>query len=281
MPSHLQDEDTMYSNEPLTIPAFNEQLQSFIRRFVDPTSAGDPVAGMPNPLIGDPDTAPKGGRCWLAAGTKGCMVLSETPPEQRSCFDCAILKTALADPVHALLENALILTHQLTTTTHGLREQAVRDPLTGLHNRRFLSEVFPPTAALARRQGHSLWLLAADVDGLKRINDDLGHHAGDEALVNCARLLRQTVRSSDLVFRMGGDEFLVVLVNCDQEAAELVVGRIHENIALYNAVGTLPPEYPLALSVGAARYESERALKFSMAVADSRMYAEKRSRKAS
>ncbi|GEM_PF-4270309 len=270
----------MHSAGDLTIPNFNEQLQAFIRRFVDPL-AGDPEAlAFPDALLCDTGATPEGGRCWLAAGTQGCSVMADTPPDARSCYDCGVLRQALADPVAALRENALILAHQLSTRTHGLRQQAIRDPLTGLHNRRFLAEVFPPTASLARRQGQTLWLLAADLDGLKRINDDLGHHAGDEALVNTARLLRQTVRASDHVFRMGGDEFLVVLVNCDRESAELVCGRIQDCIALYNASSATPPEYPLSLSIGAARFDATRGLDGSVAAADARMYAEKRSRRA-
>lgn len=265
----------------LTIPAFNQQLQAFIRRFVDPAALDADQPGVPDGLLGDTSGTPEGGRCWLAAGTQGCSVLGETPPEQRSCFDCGVLQASLADPVSALQENAVILAHQLSTTTHGLRQQAIRDPLTGLHNRRFLTEIFPPTASLARRQGQSLWLLAADLDGLKPMNDDLGHHAGDDALVNAARLLRQTVRASDHVFRMGGDEFLVVLVNCDQAAAEIVVGRLQDSIAMYNASSGVPPEYPLALSVGAALYDPDLGLEGSVSTADARMYAQKRSRKAS
>ncbi len=270
----------MHSAPDRTIPDFNEHLQDFIRRFVDPLAEHPNAPRVPDALLGDPAAMPEGGRCWLAAGTKGCSVMGDTPPESRSCFDCGILRQALADPVQALRENALILAHQLSTTTHGLREQAIRDPLTGLHNRRFLAEVFPPTASLARRQGQTLWLLAADLDGLKRINDDLGHHAGDAALVKCARLLRQTVRASDHVFRMGGDEFLVVLVNCDRESAELVIGRIQDCVALSNASSPTPPEYPLAVSIGAAAYDPSRGLDASIDAADARMYAEKRSRKA-
>jgi len=281
MPPLLQDEEPMHSTGDLTIPTFNEHLQAFIRSFVDPLAADPHGALVPDVLLGEASATPEGGRCWLAAGTKGCSVMADTPADARSCYDCGVLRQALADPVAALRENALILAHQLSTTTHGLREQAIRDPLTGVHNRRFLAEVFPPTASLARRQGQTLWLLAADLDGLKTINDDLGHHAGDQALVNTARLLRQTVRASDHVFRMGGDEFLVVLVNCDRESAELVSNRIQDSIALYNASGTMPPEYPLALSIGAAQYDYAQGLDASVAAADARMYAEKRSRKAS
>jgi diguanylate cyclase (GGDEF)-like protein len=281
MPPLLQEEEPLHSPVDLTIPNFNEHLQAFIRGFADPLAANPHGALVPEVLLGDTDATPEGGRCWLAAGAKGCSVMADTPADLRSCYDCDVLCQALVEPIAALRENALILAHQLSTTIHGLREQAIRDPLTGVHNRRFLAEVFPPTASLARREGQTLWLLAADLDGLKRINDDLGHQAGDRALVKTARLLRQAVRASDHVFRMGGDEFLVLLVNCDRESAERVSDRVQDYITLYNASGMLPPEYPLALSIGACEYDYAEGLDASVATADARMYAEKRSRKVS
>ena len=279
MRSFQPQEDALCSSWDLTIPNFNQHLQAFIRRFVDPLASEPSGTPVPDVLLGETGATPAGGRCWLAAGTKGCLVMGDTAADQRSCFDCGVLRLALADPVAALRENALILAHQLSTTTYGLRQQAIRDPLTGAHNRRFLAEIFPPTASLARRQGQALWLLAADLDGLKRINDDLGHRVGDSVLVQTARLLRQSVRASDYVFRMGGDEFLVVLVDASGASVRRVIGRIQENIALYNASGVLPEDYPLGLSVGEAPFDPVRGLDASIAAADGRMYAEKRSRK--
>ncbi len=274
-----QEEDLLRGTWDQTIPNFNRHLQAFIRRFVDPLATEPSGTPVPDVLFGQDGVTPAGGRCWLAAGTKGCSVMADTVPEQRSCYDCGVLRLALADPVPALRENALILAHQLSTTTYGLRQQAIRDPLTGAHNRRFLAEVFPPAASLARRQGQALWLLAADLDGLKRINDDLGHRMGDSVLIQTARLLRQSVRASDYVFRMGGDEFLVVLVDSNRTSAMRVVGRVQENIDLYNSSGVLPPTYPLGLSIGEALFDPGRGLDAAIAAADARMYAQKRSRR--
>jgi len=94
---------------------------------------------------------------------------------------------------------------------HELREQATRDPLTGLYNRRFLAETLARELERARRYGHPLTLILADIDDFKRVNDRYGHVAGDAALRCVADVLQTSVRAVDLVFRYGGEEFVVVL----------------------------------------------------------------------
>lgn len=92
----------------------------------------------------------------------------------------------------------------------ALREQAVRDPLTGLYNRRFLSEQIGPILDQATRNGYMVSIVLIDLDGFKRINDTLGHGFGDQVLIDLAALLRSQIRSSDLAVRYGGEEFCLV-----------------------------------------------------------------------
>ncbi len=92
-----------------------------------------------------------------------------------------------------------------------LREEAIHDPLTGLFNRRYLHETLVREIARARREKIDLSILAIDLDGFKNVNDTLGHAAGDEVLELLADLLMTTTRQSDMVCRMGGDEFLVMM----------------------------------------------------------------------
>jgi diguanylate cyclase (GGDEF)-like protein/PAS domain S-box-containing protein len=104
---------------------------------------------------------------------------------------------------------------------------ALHDPLTQLPNRQYLNEFLPRTLRLAKRQGVSTALLFIDLDGFKSVNDRFGHLAGDQLLCETARRLRSTVRESDLVVRLGGDEFLVVL--CQIERASDAV-QVAENL---------------------------------------------------
>ena len=101
----------------------------------------------------------------------------------------------------------------------SLREQAVRDPLTHLHNRRFLSEAIEREFHRANRLSETLSVVLLDIDHFKAINDHLGHAAGDECLVTLADLLQQHSRKSDIVCRYGGEEFILVLPNTSVDDA--------------------------------------------------------------
>ena len=92
-----------------------------------------------------------------------------------------------------------------------LQEQAVRDVLTGLYNRRQLLDVFPREIAHAVRTSQPMAVAVLDIDHFKQVNDTWGHDAGDQALVALARHMREHLRASDFVFRMGGEEFVLLL----------------------------------------------------------------------
>lgn len=113
-----------------------------------------------------------------------------------------------------------------------LRDATLHDPLTGLHNRRYLQECTEAVIAGALRRGKGIGVVMCDLDHFKRVNDDHGHHAGDVVLKEVARVLAQSVRSSDIVVRLGGEEFLVVLVDVAEDdlvaVAEKLRARIEE-----------------------------------------------------
>ena len=101
----------------------------------------------------------------------------------------------------------------------ALRSQSVRDPLTGLFNRRYFDETLQRELAAYRRGGSPLAVLMLDLDHFKRVNDTFGHAAGDDALRMLGRLMRSTFRESDVICRYGGEEFAVILMNSDLESA--------------------------------------------------------------
>ncbi|MBN2703297.1 MAG: GGDEF domain-containing protein [Pontiellaceae bacterium] len=112
----------------------------------------------------------------------------------------------------------------------ALAQQAVRDPLTGLYNRRYFDETLSDLIEIATRYHRSLSLVLIDLDDFKRINDTLGHDAGDIALCRFSALLRANARKADIVCRYGGDEFALLLPETKKESALRIVKRLKKMI---------------------------------------------------
>lgn len=139
-----------------------------------------------------------------------------------------------------------------------LRQRAIRDALTGLYNRGHLMEVLGEKVRKARKEGRSFAVLVGDLDNFKLVNDRFGHPFGDEVLKEVARILRETATDSDLVFRYGGDEFVLLLSGTEAEARELA-SRVRE------AVGAWAEENGLhalgfGISLGIAIWRPEKPL---------------------
>jgi diguanylate cyclase (GGDEF)-like protein len=107
-----------------------------------------------------------------------------------------------------------------------LRSLALHDPLTGLGNRRMLEECLPRWLALSGRDDSAITVVAIDLDNLKTVNDTAGHAAGDRMIVEATKRWSTALRSSDLLARVGGDEFVLVLCGADVAAAESTVTRL-------------------------------------------------------
>ena len=159
-----------------------------------------------------------------------------------------------------------------------LEELSVTDELTGLSNRRGFMILAEQQRKLVRR-GHSMVLLYMDLNDFKTINDTLGHNAGDEALVETAQVLRTCVRESDILARMGGDEFAALLVDSEVEFAQAAPGRLQAAFDRRNAGKTTA--YDLSISCGCAPYlgDDPVSLEELIARADELMYADKQAMK--
>lgn|GEM_PF-2834418 len=158
-----------------------------------------------------------------------------------------------------------------------VRRLSLTDELTGLHNRRGFFLLTEQQLRLASRSNMTGWLLFADVDGLKTVNDTLGHEAGDRLISEAAEVLRTCFRESDIIGRLGGDEFVVFAINPRQSSSELLA-RLEEAIEQAN---TKPDrDYPLSLSLGVAIYGEGTRLPLDtlLAQADAAMYEAKRKR---
>lgn len=117
-------------------------------------------------------------------------------------------------------------------TSRMLRDQALRDPLTGIFNRRSLSELLDVNHELAMKNGTWMSLIMADIDDFKKINDDYGHLAGDECLKAIAETINRSMRKdTDAVGRWGGEEFLVILAGADAQRTAEIAEQIRRNIA--------------------------------------------------
>jgi len=163
----------------------------------------------------------------------------------------------------------------------ALRSLSLIDDLTGLYNRRGFTELGGQHLKLARRSGRSVTMVFVDLDDFKVINDSLGHHVGDRALVHVAEILGATFRRSDIVARLGGDEFCVLALEAADEDAELLVTRLRDRIRDFNEAGLEP--FRLSASVGMVRCDDQSRLDLEaiVAEADAAMYREKREKRSS
>jgi diguanylate cyclase (GGDEF)-like protein len=160
------------------------------------------------------------------------------------------------------------------------RQASLSDSLTGLPNSRFMLGYLSRELSRAERLDRPVAILVLDLDDFKEVNDTYGHHVGDRALREVARVLRDTIRPYDICVRYAGDEFIVVLPDCGAEEAE--ARRIELQQAVDSVAFEGAPGQPvrLRLSVGAAVFPADGTTYESLlATADGRMYLDKRTRK--
>src|SRR6185312_16391925 len=213
-------------NQPL---AMLENLLTEVRDGREPIDALSSVGGK---------MAPIAGACQ--------QLLRELREEQARC-------ARLQDEIRQRIATRTVA---LERTIGALRQQASRDALTGLFNRRMLDEYLPEVIGRCKSEGRALCVLMIDVDYFKPLNDTLGHAAGDQMLKSIGQIIRSTIRDTDAAFRCGGDEFVVVLEGCPPEPARALADRI---TSLANAlVKTFRVPTPPTLSIGLATLDEVR-----------------------
>jgi diguanylate cyclase (GGDEF)-like protein/PAS domain S-box-containing protein len=158
-----------------------------------------------------------------------------------------------------------------------LRALVLVDELTGLPNRRAFLTLSEQALRLAMRMERDVLVIFIDVDHLKDINDTWGHLTGDRALIDTARVLRESCREADIVARLGGDEFVALMTVDSDQTGDLICRRIKARVDAHN--NEMERGYQLSLSVGATRSRAEgTVLTDLLAEADSALYDQKRSR---
>ncbi len=156
-----------------------------------------------------------------------------------------------------------------------LKERAIRDPLTGLYNRRYFNETLQKEVQKAERYENPVAFLMTDVNSFKEVNDRYSHQIGDRVLEEMAKLLRKNVRQADTVVRYGGDEFLVMMPETNGGVAT-VISRLQDKLEEWNERTNLI-DFPLTLAMGVSHWtpEQDRNIEAALKEADRKMYSDK------
>jgi len=169
--------------------------------------------------------------------------------------------------ITALILSAAIAEQR--TMEGRLTHQSNHDYLTGLFNRLFFDE---ETQRLNNSRQFPICVVMADVDHLKKVNDTLGHDHGDQVLKNVAVLFNLVFRKEDIVARLSGDEFAILLPNTNLHSLKRILKRVHAEISLFNQAH---PELPIRLSFGYCRAHKKNKIEDCLKEADTLMYLEK------
>ena len=218
-------------------------------------------------ILGLPESAPERALSILSdlragANTRQSAIIAIVPKDRPDLAAQALDLGADDAALDTIPPGELVLrTRRLNTrrqATNGMRkividgaEAATRDHLTGLYNRRYALPQLERVMEQARLSGRPFTVMIADLDHFKRVNDWYGHKAGDAVLVECARRLQDNVRSTDLLARIGGEEFLIVMPNCDQNFARKTALRLCQHISdIPVRIPDLDKTVPMTVSIG-------------------------------
>ncbi|HEX6970811.1 MAG TPA: diguanylate cyclase, partial [Limnochordia bacterium] len=192
----------------------------------------------------------------------------------------------------ALVDHTRHLEQRVQERTAALRQMAMRDPLTALYNRHWFNEMLPQLVAAACRRGESIVFALIDVDDFKRVNDRYGHLIGDRVLQEMGRLIKQTLRQSDIAVRYGGDEFLAVFPQANLQTVQRAIERLRRRIDDWSRENEHLVPTGVRISVGLSQWtptpgpdgtpdptaETEQ-IRASLEQADKAMYADKLARR--
>ncbi len=160
-----------------------------------------------------------------------------------------------------------------------LETMAFTDQLTGLYNRRGFINLASNQLKISKRSKQKILLFFADIDKMKWINDNLGHEDGDKALIDTAKILIRTFRETDIISRIGGDEFAILAINAHDQTTKNLLERLHKLINNYNS--HKGRRFEISISIGCAEFDPNRhdSLDELMSRADKQMYDEKKNKR--
>ncbi|MEO5839580.1 MAG: sensor domain-containing diguanylate cyclase [Acidimicrobiales bacterium] len=217
------------------------------------------------------------GRALIAAALRGRPMPERQDFRYRTSDGSIVIGEMQTTSISGGLQGVSRDVTELRNLQANLAALALRDPLTGLANRRLLDELLDAGLAHAQRDNLTLAVAYIDLDGFKKVNDAYGHDAGDVVLCETARRLLSIVRTADLVARLGGDEFVIVY-EPNQSGSEGLIARINEVLAMPISVSPIVAVFCQA-SVGYADTRTAgRDRPALLAAADAAMYDAKRAR---
>ena len=187
-------------------------------------------------------------------------------------YDGIIVDITSRKKAETQLHKALL---ELERANHQLLNQSLTDDLTGLHNRRGFLTLGQQTMKYAKRFHSDVYILFLDIDRLKTINDTWGHKAGDQALADFGRILREAFRETDIIGRMGGDEFAALVLISSRSQYRALLERLEDRLKAYNQKGK--QKFSISVSIGSVRCSAgrRRSLESILRQADDRMYEQK------
>ncbi len=159
------------------------------------------------------------------------------------------------------------------STTEKLYNQTIKDELTDTFNRRYLSHIFPIEKERAERNNYDLSLIMFDIDHFKKINDNFGHQTGDKVLKKLSKLVKSNIRSYDYLFRIGGEEFVILVIKSDLNNSYNIAQKLRKTVANYK----FDSRFKVTISLGVTEVKKDDTLESSIKRADSALYRAKNS----
>jgi diguanylate cyclase (GGDEF)-like protein len=191
------------------------------------------------------------------------------------CFQNITPETAPSRAYLELMAEALGLALANQRLREALLEKALFDPLTGLRNRHHLEDAMRTQMTLAQRNASPLSCLMIDIDHFKSINDRFGHEAGDQVIKSVAAIIQRTVHDRGQAFRYGGEEFLALLTDVDEQAAFACASEIHRAVNALTLRHGLAEIGPVDVSIGIASYPQHAQSENLLRAADVALYRAK------
>lgn len=179
-----------------------------------------------------------------------------------------------------LEEKIELRTKELLETQVKLQEQAHKDPLTNLYNRRHFNEIEGSLFSMSRRGNNPLSVLIIDIDNFKAINDNFGHHIGDIVIKSLSNIFINTIRKSDIAIRYGGEEFLLLLTNTNIDNAKIIAEKLRNHVenTTIKSKGLSELKFTISLGLSCVR-KDDKDIETAIEIADKALYVAKESGK--